>query len=129
MTSETSVRELQKGYGSKTMALAIGIGMVFLLFGYKDICRGLVLGALFSTVNFVLMAQTLHKRITGERKRASLIALGNLLLRYAFLAIPLILAVRLPRFDLAATIAGLFMVQPIILYDHILRNRLSSWRK
>ncbi len=129
MTNETSVRELQKGYGSKTMALAIGISLIFLLLGYKDICRGLVLGALFSTINFVLMAQTLHKRISGERTRASLAALGNILFRYAFLAIPLILAIRLPRFDLAATIVGLFMVQPVILYDHISRNLLPSWRK
>ena len=129
MTTEPPVRDLQKRYGTKTMAVAIGIGLVFLVLGQKAVCRGLVMGALFSTVNFVLMAQTLHARIKRERSKASLAALGNILLRYTFMAIPLFLAIKYPRFDLPATIAGLFLVQSVILFDHLSRNFLFSWRK
>jgi len=111
------------------MALAIGISLVFLILGHKAVCRGLVMGALFSTFNFVLMAQTLHMKIKRERASASLSALGNIFFRYTFMAIPIFLAIKFPRFDLVATIAGLFMVQTVILADHISRNFLFSWRK
>lgn len=129
MTTAAPVRELQKNYGTKAMALAIVISLVFLILGHKAVCRGLVLGSLFSTINFVLMAQTLHVKLKRERARASLSALGNILFRYTFMAIPLFLAIKYPRFDLVATIAGLFMVQSVILADHISHNFLFSWRK
>ena len=129
MTTTLPVRELQKSYGTKALALAIGISLVFLILGHKAVCRGLVLGGLFSTINFVLMAQTLHWKIKGERTKASFSALGNILFRYTFMAIPLFLAIKLPRFDLVATIAGLFMVQAVILADHVSRSFRCSWRK
>lgn len=129
MTTATPVRELQKSYGAKALALGIGISLIFLMLGHKAACRGLVLGALFSTINFVLMAQTLQKSVKPERTKASLTALGSILIRYAFMAIPLVLAIKLPRFDLFATIAGLFMVQSVILADHVYRNFQLSLRK
>jgi hypothetical protein len=129
MTTATTVHELQKSYGTKAMALAIGISLIFLILGYKSVCRGVVLGALFSTINFVLMAKSFHLKIRPDRKKASFAALGNILLRYAFMAIPLFIAIKLPRFDLVATVVGLFMVQSVILTDHVLRNFQFSWRK
>ena len=115
MTTTPPLREIQKNYGGKAMVLGIAISLVFFLLGYKAACRGLVLGALFSTINFVLMAHSLHAKVRPDRTRASLSALGNILFRYAFMAITLILAIKLPRFDLLATVAGLFMVQSVIL--------------
>ncbi len=129
MTTTPPVRELQRKYGTQAMALAIGISLVFLILGHKAVCRGLVLGAFFSTINFVLMAQTLHMKIKPERAGASLSALGNILFRYVVMAIPLFLAIKLPRFELVATVAGLFMVQSVILADHVSRNFLFSWRE
>lgn len=129
MTTATPVRELQKSYGSKAMALAIGISLIFLILGHKAVCRGIVLGAFFSTINFVLMAQSLHGKIRADRTRASLAALGNIIFRYTFMAAPLVLAIKLPRFDLLATVAGLFMVQSVIMADHLFRHFQFSWRK
>jgi hypothetical protein len=129
MTTAPPIRDLQKSYGTKAMALAIGISLIFLILGYKAVCRGLVMGALFSIINFVLMAQSVQTRIRPERTRATLSALSSILFRYLFMAVPIVLAIKLPRFDLFATIAGLFMVQTIILADHISRNFLFSWRK
>lgn len=117
MTTEHPVRELQKSYGTKSMALSIGIGLVFLILGYKAVCRGLVLGGLFSTINFVLMAQTVQTTIRNERTKASLWALTNILFRYVLMAIPLFIAIKFSRFDLVATVIGLFTVQVVILSD------------
>jgi len=111
------------------MTLAIVASLVFLLCGQKAICRGLILGAIFSTINFVLMAHTLQAKIREERSRAAISALGNIFFRFAVMAIPLYLAIKLPRFDLVATIVGLFLVQSVIMADHIFRNFLLSWRK
>jgi len=129
MTTATPLRELQKSYGTKAMVLAICISLVLLILGYKAACRGIVMGALFSIINFVLMAQTLHGKIRHDRTRATISALGNILFRYLFMAVPLFLAIKLPRFDLVATIAGLFAVQTVILANNFSRNFMISWRK
>jgi len=122
MTTATPVRDLRKRYGTTAMALSIGVGLIFLLLGHKAVCRGLVLGALFSTINFVLMAHSLHKQIKADRVKASLSALGNICFRYIFMAVPLVIALKVPRFNLVATIAGLFTVQLVILADQLCRN-------
>ncbi len=129
MTIAAPVREIQKSYGTKAMALAIGVSIIFLIFGEKAMCRGLVLGAFFSVLNFVLMAQTLHLKIKPERTKASISALGNVFFRFAFMAIPLFFAIQYPRFDLMTTIVGLFSVQTVILVDHLLRHYVFSKRK
>jgi hypothetical protein len=129
MTTATPLRELQKSYGTKAMALSICISLIFLILGHKAICRGVVMGALFSTINFVLMAQTLHMKIGRDRTRTTLSALGNIFFRYLFMAVPLFMAIKFPRFDLVATIAGLFAVQTVILADHASRNFMIYRRK
>lgn len=129
MTTAPTIHDTPKRYGTQAMTLAIAASLVFLICGQKAICRGLILGALFSTINFVLMAHTLQSKIRGERKSAALAALGNILFRFMFMAIPLYVAITLPRFDLVATIVGLFMIQSVILFDHISRNFLLSWRR
>jgi hypothetical protein len=100
------------------LVLAIGAGLLFLALGQKGVCRGLVLGGVFSAVNFALMGQALHYRLSDNRKAATRRSLLSLLLRYALLAIPLILAVRSDRFNFSATAVGLFMVQLVIMIEH-----------
>ncbi len=129
MTAAADLRETQKNYGTKAMTLAIGIGMIFLIIGNRAVCRGVVMGALFSTVNFVLMARTLHTKMGHDRTRATLSALVNIFFRYLIMAVPLFLAIKLSMFDLAATIAGLFAVQAVILAENFSRNCIMSWKK
>jgi len=129
MTTAPTMIETPKRYGMHAMTLAIVASVVFLIFDQKAICRGLILGTLFSTINFVLMAHTLHSKIRGERTRAVFSALGNILFRYLFMAVPIYFAITLPRFDLVATIVGLFMVQSVILIDHISRDWRFAWRR
>lgn len=118
METGTTVLDIQKKYGSRAMVLSIGAGLLFFAVGQKEICRGLVLGGVFSSVNFVLMGQLLRYRFIDNRKAAIRRSLFSLLLRYLLLAIPLVLAVHSERFNLPATVVGIFMVQLVILIEH-----------
>lgn len=116
------VWQTQKKYGSRAMVMALVAAFIFLLTGQKEICRGLVLGTVFSVINFVLMGQFLAGRIKETRGRASVAAMKGLVFRYAVLAIPLVVSVKFTRFDVPATVVGLFMVQLAILSDHMFRG-------
>ena len=117
METETTVLDIQKRYGSKALVLSIGAGLLCLGLGEKEACRGLVLGGLFSAINFVIMRQLLHYRLVRNRKAAVRRSFVALMLRHALLAVPLILAVQSERFSLPATIVGIFMVQVVILIE------------
>ncbi|MBC2711154.1 MAG: ATP synthase subunit I [Desulfosarcina sp.] len=125
METDTTVLDTQKKYGSRALMLAIGAGLLFLAMGQKEICRGLVLGGVFSTVNFALMGQSLRYRLSDNRKAATRRSLASLLLRYVLLAIPLVLSVRSDRFNFPATVVGIFMVQLVIMAEHGKRLILS----
>lgn len=114
-----SIRKLQKKYGSRTMMTAIGVGFAFILIGQKPIGKGLVLGAIFSVINFVLIGETLPVRVLKKGGKAFWFSLGSWFLRYGIMAIPLILAVKFETFNLFAAIAGLFLIQIMILIDQI----------
>jgi hypothetical protein len=101
------------------MTVAIIIAMGLIVMGEKAAGKGLVLGALFSVINFVLIGSTLP-RIVGHKKRTAIyISFASLLLRYTLLAIPLILAIKLDQFNIITALVGIFMVQAIILLDYL----------
>jgi len=54
-----SVKQTQKRYGSRAIWIAIAVGFGFFLAGYKPMGKGLVLGAIFSVINFVLIGHAL----------------------------------------------------------------------
>jgi hypothetical protein len=113
------IRETEKRYGKTAIFVAVCIGLVFILFDLKPIGKGLILGSLFSVLNLVLMAETLPFRLGVSRNRATLISGISILIRYALLAIPLLLSLKTEQFNLTATICGLFMIQILILADQI----------
>jgi hypothetical protein len=108
---------MQKRFGARALTVAILLAVVTILSGHKELGKGLVLGTLFSILNFILMAEFLPLRLSPERRRASAWALGTLMLRYALLAVPLILAAKSDAFSFATTAAGLFMVPLVALID------------
>lgn len=112
-----SLKATQKRYGFRALALAIGLAVILILAGYKPVAKGVVLGGLFSVVNFVLMGQLLPLRLGQSRRKAFTFSLLSIGLRYLILAVPVVMAIRMPQFHLAATIAGLFMVQAVILLE------------
>ena len=124
-----SVRETQKKYCSLAVVAAILIGLVMILAGQRPVGKGLILGTLFSVINFVLMGETLPVSAGKSRQKAFLFSLSSILFRYLLMAIPLFLAVKMDQFNLAASICGLFMVQLMILADHFIASIFSIYKK
>jgi len=121
-----AIRETQKKFGSRALVTAVVLGLLLVLMGQKSLARGLVLGSLFSVFNFVLMGQVLPLLLAPSRRRSVLISLGSILFRYFLLAIPLVIAVKLAGFDFWAAAFGIFMVQIVILAEHLLGLLFSS---
>jgi len=121
-----SVKQTQKKYGSRAIWVAIIIGFCFFLAGHKPVGKGLVLGTIFSVINFVLIGQALPLRIGYSKGKTFFLSLGSIFCRYVLLAVPVIVAVKYEGFDLVAAILGLFMIQFVILADHIFKLILSN---
>ena len=115
-----SVRQTQKKYGSRAMIIAIIAGFFLILAGQRTIGKGLILGTVFSVINFVMIGQTLPLRLSRTKRKTFLFSLGSIVFRYTLLAVPLILAIKFEQFDLLAAICGIFMIQLVILVDYLL---------
>lgn len=113
------VRQTQKKYCSNAMFLAILISLGFILAGYKAIGKGLVLGAIFSVINFILMGETISAKLGKSSKKTFFVALGSIFFRYLLLAAPLIIALKIEQINFFSVIAGIFSVQLVILLDHL----------
>jgi hypothetical protein len=113
------VRETEKKYCSLALGIAVFAAIVCFLLAYEPAGKGLILGCLFSIANFLLMGETLPMRIGHSRKKITAIAFLLILVRYALLAIPLAVSIKLDQINLAGTVFGLFSVQLVIMADHI----------
>jgi len=111
------------------MTLAIAAGFVLILAGQNAIAKGLVLGTIFSIVNFILMGEMLPLKLGKSNRMAFFWSLLSLLLRYAFVAIPLIVAIKFRQFNLISVICGIFLVQVMILAESLLSARSSVRNK
>lgn len=123
---EDKIKQVQKKYGSKAMAVAVIIGFILIIAGFKPYGKGLILGALFSVINFVLLGCYLTMTLQKSRKKASLISFASLTVRLLIMAVPLIVAIKFnSSFNIFAVIPGLFAVQAAIFTD----NALGSIRR
>jgi ATP synthase I chain len=122
----TSLRETQKKYCSRAMTVAILAGFGLILAGQNALGKGLILGTLFSAINFVVMGETIPFKIGKSKRRALVFSLGSVLLRYLLMAVPVVLALKFEQFHLIAVICGLFLIQLVILAEHI-ALQLFSW--
>mgnify|MGYP001828200513 CR=1 FL=1 len=120
------VRQTQKKYGSRAMTIAILAGLVLIMIGQKPAAKGLILGTIFSVINFVLIGQTLPLRLSQSKTRSSLLSLSSIVFRYALMAVPLILAVKLEQLNIAAVIGGLFMIQLVIIADQLIKSKAPN---
>jgi hypothetical protein len=123
-----SSNQTQKKYGSRAMIVAIIAAFILIIAGLKPIGKGLILGTIFSVINFVLIGQTLPWRLSKTKRKTFFLSLGSVFFRYALLAVPLILAIKFEQFDLPAAIFGIFMIQLVILADYLL-NLITSREK
>jgi ABC-type Na+ efflux pump permease subunit len=119
---EASLQQVRKQYCSLALAIAICAGALLIFSGYRALGKGLILGSVFSVLNFILMAAFLPLLAGQTRKSASLISLSSILFRFALLAVPLIGSLHSEQFAVSTAAAGLFMVQVAILGDQLWRR-------
>ncbi|MFW5936772.1 MAG: ATP synthase subunit I [Desulfosalsimonas sp.] len=120
---------VEKKYCARAIKTSVFLALVLVLLSMAPIAKGLVMGTLFSIINFILMGASLPKRIGTSRKRAPVISGISILVRYAILAVPLAIAVQSAQFNLAATVGGLFMIQIQILLDYTAGLYIPEIRK
>lgn len=122
-------KQTQKRITQRALWLSIIVGLVFILLGHKPVGKGLILGALFSVLNFIFMAKSIGYKFGRSKRQIFSISLGSIIFRYLLLAIPLIAAVKFEQFNLVAVIVGVFMIQLVILVDQLLTQIPSVRRK
>lgn len=115
-----SIRQTQKRYCSAAITVAIFAGLFLILVGQSAIGKGLILGTVFSIVNFILMGETIPQKIGKSKGKNIFLSLVSIWFRYLILAVPIILAIKFEHFNMFAAITGIFMVQLAILADHAL---------
>ena len=112
-----------------TMTVAIVAGLFLFFIGHQPIGKGLILGAIFSVLNFVLIGETLPMRLGKSKGKTFRLALGSIMLRYVLLAIPLVVAIKFDQFNVFAAILGIFMIQLVILGNHFIAGIYPYLRK
>ena len=115
-----AVKQVQKKYSSIALTLSITVGLLFILMGHKPVGKGLMLGTVFSVLNFILMGKTITLKLGKSKRKIFSISMGSIILRYLLLAIPLIAALKFEQLNLVAAILGIFMIQFVILSEHLL---------
>ncbi len=121
------VRLTQKKYCSRAMVFAVFGGLFFILLDLKPFGKGLILGSIFSIINFILMGESITLKIGASKKRSAMLSLLTIFSRYVILAIPLIISLKFKQFDFMAVIIGIFMIQIAILSEPAF-NLLSKFK-
>jgi asparagine N-glycosylation enzyme membrane subunit Stt3 len=124
-----SIRQTQKKYCSRAITAAIFAGLLFILAGQESIGKGLILGTIFSIINFIIMGEMLPFKIGKSKNKTYFLSILSIFSRYILLAIPLLIAVKFDQYNLIAVVVGIFMVQFFILGEQIIINFTSNRRK
>ncbi|MDY6909830.1 MAG: ATP synthase subunit I [Thermodesulfobacteriota bacterium] len=130
MTTESTAdlaeyQAFQRRTARKIFTFSVMAALMVYLLGYAPAAKGLVLGALFSVVNFVIMAQLLPRQVGlgHQRKKATGAALFSIVIRLGLLAVPLFVALKSEGFHLWAVVVGLFAVPIGIMVEHTVVRR------
>jgi len=115
-----TAKQIQKKYCSMALTLSIGAALLLILVGHKPIGKGLILGAIFSVLNFILMGQSIALNFGRSKAKTISLSMGSICIRYLLLAVPLVAAIKYGQFNLVATILGIFMIQLVILAEHVI---------
>jgi len=129
MTKMEEVRSLQKKYCSQTMMMAVCVALIFIMLGHKPIGKGFLLASMFSVINFAIMAQLSPRKLNKSRFQANSLAMLSIILRYAILAVPLVISIKISSLNFIAAAVGLFAVQFVIILDQVILKRFLLMRK
>ena len=114
---------LQRTLIKKTLLFALAAACICLAFDQKAAAKGIALGSIFSVADFKLMALLLPRRLVGQSRIG--VYFGTIS-RFVLLSIPLILAIKLPSINLAATVGGLLLIKAAIFYHFFISKRRSA---
>ena len=120
-----AVRELRKKYCPTALFVAIVAGLIMILLGHRELARGLVLGTLFSILNFVMMGLSIQLRMQKTRSTSTAVAMLLVIMRFGLLAVPLIVAISYDKYHILGAIVGIFMVQAVILTEALGKTIIS----
>ena len=128
MKTDTPVRDededgfakVQKRICTISITLSVIIAILFLLLHERAIAKGVLLGTIFSIINFFLLGKSLPLVLMKTRSKASLIGLASMLTRFAVLAIPLVIGIKSTSFNFVAVTVGIFTVQIVLLIDNVI---------
>ncbi len=129
---DDEIKKTQKLYCNRAMFYAIGAALILIILGQKAIGKGVVLGALFSVLNFVIMGIFLGRQVADggqNRVRVGARAFFSIFIRFAILAIPLIISAKTEDINFFGAVAGIFMVQISILFNNLVIGRFFKTRK
>ena len=125
-TQETQdLHQFQRRLARKAFGASVLVAVVLFALGYTPIAKGLVLGSLFSVLNFVVMAHVLPFQLGLRRRKATGFAILSIMLRLGLLALPLFIAIKSASFQWAAVAVGLFVVPLTIFIDQGIVQRFS----
>jgi hypothetical protein len=108
----------------RALFLVLLAAVILLVTVSKPAARGLVLGGLFSALNFYVMSRVIGGRVMKTGWPGRTFGFFWLLARMGIMALPLIAALKMDFFNLAATAAGLFAIQASLLLEPLL-SRLT----
>lgn len=114
---------LQKALIKKALLLSLAAACVFLALNLKSAARGMALGSIFGVVEFKIMALRLQRRLLHQGKARDYLGLIG---RFILLSFPLVVALKSPAINFAATVGGILMVKAAIFYHFLLGNRRAS---
>ena len=123
------MKAVQKKYCSRALLLTVMVAAGLIAFGRVSLGKGLVLGTLFSIMNFLLLGSTVPMKLGRSRGKTLLLALGTMGGRFFLLAVPMVTALRTETFHIVATIIGIFSVQLMILADYLVAPMLRNLQK
>jgi hypothetical protein len=116
---DNEFKQIQTKICSWAILSTLVLAIFFMVIHEKAIGKGLLLGACFSVINFLLLGKSIPMTLGKSRSKAGLIGLGSILSRYVVLAIPMIVAIKSVSFNFVAVVVGIFAVQIVTLVGFV----------
>lgn len=128
-SAQREVARVQKRICSRAIVISLGVASGLIIMNQNAIAKGLLLGTLFSIANFILLGMSVPLPIGKTRVRASFITLTSLLIRFALLAIPMVVGMKSAAFSFGAVVVGVFSIQIVTLVEYLVVRPIQDGKQ
>ena len=118
--------QVQRSVCSWATLFAVVVALLFVVFQEKAMAKGILLGTLFSILNFILLGKSIPLTLGQTRTKSGMIGLVSIFGRYALLAIPMVIAIKSSSINFVAVVVGIFAVQIVTLFQYIIVKPLLN---